>query len=82
MTVKNISEGGKSQLASLNKNDRKTLKEEKNSGSNGVFSSKGDILELSDEAKKSVNIQKRIETGFYDKNEVIEKVAKKLSTLV
>lgn len=82
MTVKLISEGGKSQSASLNKSEKKNYKESESKSADSVFTPKADILELSDEARKTVNIQNRIQNGFYDKSEVLEKVAKKLSALV
>ena len=82
MTVKLISEGGKSQAANLNKSDKKTTRDVDSKSSESVYSPKSDTLELSVEARKSINIQNRIDSGFYDKQEVIEKVAKKLSSLV
>ena len=82
MTVRTISGSGISQASSYTKNDKKSAKTNDTSGASLASTKSSDSLVLSEEAKATINIQSRIDNGFYDKPEVLEKVAKKLSLLV
>lgn len=79
MGIQSIS-GNNSQIYAVgqqNDNGEKFNKAEKNSAK--VKSNvKADTLVLSDEAKKFLPIKKKIESGFYDKPEVLQDVARKI----
>jgi DNA-directed RNA polymerase specialized sigma subunit len=61
-----------------NKNNRKSPGKETDAAKSS-FSNKTDKLELSDEARKLKPIQQRIESGYYDKPEVMKEIAKQIS---
>lgn len=60
-----------------NKSSRKSFY--KDSATASSASNKTDKLEISEEAQKLKPIQQRIESGYYDKPEVMNEIAKQIS---
>jgi hypothetical protein len=61
-----------------NRNTRKSPGRESYAASNSI-ANKTDRLELSEEAQKLNPIQQRIDSGYYDKPEIMNEIAKQIS---
>jgi hypothetical protein len=62
----------------VNRNTRKPAGRESDTASSRL-ANKTDRLELSEEAQKLNPIQARIESGYYDKPEIMNEIAKQIS---
>ena len=78
MNIDSVNSSARIYSNQVNRNSRKTYGNEGNSTSSRV-PNKTDRLELSEEAQKLKPIQSRIESGYYERPEIANEIAKQIS---